>query len=318
MQAPPQDLALFGKLPAHGDFVRHNATGASVRAMDEWVRRGLYFAKSQARDALDGAYPQAPTSRFYFDPGTRDGALLGALHPSRDRVGRHFPFMAAIEIDPGGVEAVPLLPVQYASFLHQTATVVREAAAGEASMQEVIQRVRPVRTDAPATVQDRYDRFLRQTLLHELWERLWGYADDSRTYLLFKNLLDIVEPLQDGVPSRFPLVLRFPLSDDPEEQPFEAAFWMQLCLRLMGEPAAQPSFFWSEAAEGGTLLLTLRPPPVDLFLHLVDEEAETENVCRLEQMGTMTAVEAALAIPRRYGERLESRSLTLHDMLHSV
>lgn len=162
-----------------------------------------------------------------------------------------------------------------------------------------------------------YEQFLRRTTLQSLWERLWGYPDDSRTYLLFKNLLDIVLPLRSGVPTRFSLVFRFPLSEVAEEQAFEATFWMQLTLQLTRQ-TTQPSFFWVDAGDERALLFTLRPPPDDVLIHLMDPRADTENVCKLEQMGTMSAVQAALAIPSEYGTLIESDSVTLSDVLQQV
>jgi type VI secretion system protein ImpM len=316
MHVSTQDIALFGKLPDHGDFIRHHATGPLIRAMDDWLRQGLYLAKQQRVDGHRRSATQQPTTRFFFDPGTREGGLLGALHPSRDRVGRTFPFLAAVELEADSPDAVTLLPVAHETLLIETARMVHDAAQGAVSMDDLARDAhtpgRPV-SDARA----RYDDFLRRTTLQSLWERLWGYADDSRTYLLVKNLLDIVLPLRSGVPSRFSLVLRFPLSAT-EEDAFEASFWMHLVRRLVRQSTMTPSFFLVDAGEDAALLLSLRPPPDDLLMHLFDPQAETENVCRLEQMGSLSAVEAALAIPSEYGTMIESESLTLRDMLDRV
>lgn len=317
MHVSTQDLVLFGKVPDEGDFVRHNATGPVIRALDTWIRQGLYLAKSQGGLPQDGSPVQVPTTRFYFDPGSSEGALLGALHPSRDRVGRSFPFLAAAEVEAENVDAVTLLPITYRGLLDRTTQMVREAATGKASMDDLLQTSQQRGWSASRDASTQYDQFLRRTTLYALLERLWGYADDSRTYLLFKNLLDIVLPLRSGVPTRFSLVLRFPLSEVTEEQAFEATFWMQLTLQLTRQ-TTQPSFFWMDAGDERALLFTLRPPPDDVLIHLTDPRADTEHVCKLEQMGTMSAVQAALAIPSEYGTLIESDSVTLSDVLQQV
>lgn len=316
MHVSTQDIALFGKLPDHGDFVRHQATGPLIRAMDDWIRQGLYLAKQRRADGLDADPATRSATRFFFDPGSHDGGLLGALHPSHDRVGRTFPFLAAVEVQPTGRDEVPSLPIAYDALLTQTSRMVREAATAAISLDDAIRAPQP-RSQPASGAQARYDRFLQATTLRSLLERLWDYADDSRTYRLVKNVLDILLPLRDGVPDRFSLVLRFPLSDT-DERALEAAFWMQLTLRLIGPSDAAPSFFIVDGAEGGGLFLSLRPPPHDVLLHLFLDQADTDNVCRLEQMGSFTAVEAALAIPAKYGTMIESDTLTLQDMLNQL
>lgn len=82
----------YGKLPAHGDFVRSRADVAFVAAWDGWLQQG--FAASRATLAADweSAYQNAPIWRFCFGPNIcgRD-PMIGVMMPSQDRVGRRFP-----------------------------------------------------------------------------------------------------------------------------------------------------------------------------------------------------------------------------------
>jgi len=83
---------LFGKLPAHGDFVHRNLPTEFITVWDEWLQH--YIAGSQEQlgeDWLD-TYLTSPIWRFMFSEGVVDGsAWCGIMLPSVDRIGRYFP-----------------------------------------------------------------------------------------------------------------------------------------------------------------------------------------------------------------------------------
>lgn len=86
--SPP---AIWGKLPGHGDFVRHGVRHAEDEAWEAWLERegmlNLPAGKEPARIPIafvlpPAALPFAPR-RFVF----------GVILPSHDRVGRPFPLL---------------------------------------------------------------------------------------------------------------------------------------------------------------------------------------------------------------------------------
>lgn len=313
-------IALFGKLPSHGDFLRFNAGGATVRAMDDWLQRGLYFAKSQAHVDVNGGYEQVPTYRFYYDPGTTGQAMVGTMHFSQDRVGRKYPFVIASESVPDNdAHGWTTVPIRLERFYKSAAALTREAVEGVRDVQAIASQAMGLSSQMGGT-RMHLSTYLGQTPVKALWEQIWGFSGDSRKYLLFKNLLDILAPLQGDVPSRFSLVLRFPLGGAQEERTYQAGFWIALTMRLLRTSNLQPSFFWGDGdGETGTFLyFSLRTPPMDTLIHLINEAAETDNVCKLEEMGTLSALEAALAIPASVGQALEDEHLMLSDFLSRI
>ena len=98
--APPV-AGLFGKLPAHGDFVRRGWADATVDAIDHWLTETIATARS-ARDAeaFDAWMRAAPLWRG-FVPAGRLGpqALHLAIAPSIDRAGRLFAVAAGVAGD---------------------------------------------------------------------------------------------------------------------------------------------------------------------------------------------------------------------------
>ena len=87
----PARTGLFGKLPAHGDFVRRNLPRSFVAPWDAWLSAGL-LAAPNARWEL---------WRFHLAAGAcGPDAAAGVLAPSVDAVGRRFPLtLAALDVN---------------------------------------------------------------------------------------------------------------------------------------------------------------------------------------------------------------------------
>jgi type VI secretion system protein ImpM len=88
-------LALYGKLPALGDFVGRGLAGADREAIDAWLAEGLMRLQQRSERWLE-AYLVSPVWQFVIPAGRLcEQAVGGALMPSVDRVGRYFPLFVA-------------------------------------------------------------------------------------------------------------------------------------------------------------------------------------------------------------------------------
>ncbi|MEG3088583.1 type VI secretion system-associated protein TagF [Sphingomonas sp. PB4P5] len=87
---------LFGKLPAHGDFVSRGLAPDERDALDAWLSASLATAREAAGLAFDDWYDRAPPWRFVT------ATMAGSLTPSQDGAGRRFPLLLALR---GGGEA---------------------------------------------------------------------------------------------------------------------------------------------------------------------------------------------------------------------
>ena len=96
MPRPPGPW-LFGKIPAHGDFVSRGLPPPMHEALDLWLSGELAQARSRFAD-FDERYRQAGPWHFVsYDPaGAWSG---GALCPSVDAVGRRFPILVSVPVD---------------------------------------------------------------------------------------------------------------------------------------------------------------------------------------------------------------------------
>ena len=86
---------LFGKLPAHGDFVARGMSDADRDAWDAWGSLALGALRAAAGEGFEAAHVAAPPWRFVTR--SPDGWRAGALAPSIDAVGRRF--LLALGVD---------------------------------------------------------------------------------------------------------------------------------------------------------------------------------------------------------------------------
>jgi type VI secretion system protein ImpM len=84
---------LFGKMPAHGDFVSRGFALERREALDLWLTSEIASAREALGSDFDDLYGRAPPWRFVVPDGS--GWIGGALSPSVDGAGRKFPLLIA-------------------------------------------------------------------------------------------------------------------------------------------------------------------------------------------------------------------------------
>jgi len=92
----------WGKLPAHGDFLRAGLPDNVVSRLDRWVSEQMAAAQARHGDQFEALWHQAPTWYFTIRPDILENgyAVSGIWTPSIDAVGRCFPFVFLILHDP--------------------------------------------------------------------------------------------------------------------------------------------------------------------------------------------------------------------------
>lgn len=104
--APP---GLYGKLPAHGDFVIRNLPTSFVNEWDQWLQQLMTGTRERIGEEWLNIYLTSPLWRFALSPGVIDGSVwAGILMPSVDRVGRYFPFSIVLRL-PGATNPLEFI-----------------------------------------------------------------------------------------------------------------------------------------------------------------------------------------------------------------
>lgn len=116
MNLQQDTIGLFGKLPAHGDFVQRNLSAGFINVWDEWLQHFIAGTKEQLGENWLDVYLTSPLWRFVFSAGVvDDNNWTGIMIPSVDRVGRYYPF-SIIKMLPQNINPFEFIQVNTAWY----------------------------------------------------------------------------------------------------------------------------------------------------------------------------------------------------------
>jgi len=98
--------ALYGKLPAKGDFLSRNLPREFIDTWDEWLQSGMNASRQALGESWLETYLTSPLWRFALPAGICGvNAWCGVVMPSMDKVGRYFP-MAVVRMLPPAMSPI--------------------------------------------------------------------------------------------------------------------------------------------------------------------------------------------------------------------
>ncbi len=140
---PDSLTGLFGKLPAHGDFIHRNLPMDVVTTWDEWLQHFIAGTREQMGEAWLDIYLTSPLWRFVFTPGVIDThAWAGVLMPSVDRVGRYFPFSVLTRL-PGVLNPLEFLTL-HSDWFAQIEDIALSSLDGELMADDLMPQIEAV------------------------------------------------------------------------------------------------------------------------------------------------------------------------------
>lgn len=97
----------FGKLPAYNDFIKLNAAGNEILALDKWLQDGLIYSKNKLKNNLEKFYLDAMPYNFFYPFTGTDNFIIGICFPGMDRSNRIFPFLIFFVLSKDFLKDVP-------------------------------------------------------------------------------------------------------------------------------------------------------------------------------------------------------------------
>lgn len=144
-------LGLFGKIPAHGDFIERNLQRSFTLQWDDWLQRCIASSREQLGEHWLEIYLTSPIWRFCLSVGTVDSlAWSGILMPSVDSVGRYFPLTIAQPV-PGNTNPFDFLSEndQWYESVEQVALSALQSSLSADDLIHALHQIEPVKNCTP-------------------------------------------------------------------------------------------------------------------------------------------------------------------------
>lgn len=136
-------VGLFGKLPAHGDFIYRDLPSNFINTWDAWLQGFVGSSREQIGEQWLEVYLTSPIWRFAFSEGVIDQyTWAGIVLPSVDRVGRYFPFSIATRL-PGTTN--PLALINQSAWFESVESAALSALDGQLAIDNLVEEINRMR-----------------------------------------------------------------------------------------------------------------------------------------------------------------------------
>jgi type VI secretion system ImpM family protein len=314
----PVNVAVFGKTPRMGDFLRVGSGGPAGEALEQWVEQGLGLAEAKRGGAWPGIYSSGATYAFVFRPPRASAgkeALVGVIKPSVDAVGRRFPLVVYAPAMPRASVPWPhMLPIALGDFYDAAATLLMEAdsVTGIADMQAALRRVSPPNlADADRSAQE-YEAWAATTPLAQAWNVVYGGDQAMSVPRAVHTISEAVAPFRGEEAPATKLGLRLPLGPGGVAA---ASFWLDTVRRLARSPAEVRTCFWCFDGASGCAIVQLGDTPASTLGELWSPDANSDYLCDLTLPASVDVGRFLTKLPPHVAEALQSPHALVRDFL---
>ncbi len=310
-------VAVFGKTPRMGDFLRVGSAGRAGDSFDDWIQQGMAHAEAKRGAIWPAAYGSGALWAFIFRPprgaNVREG-LVGVMKPSVDAVGRRFPLVVAAPALSECVAPWPhVLPMAFGDFLEAAAATLfgSEQVESPADMQAALDRLpSPAPRDPEAAARD-YDGWAASTPLLQAWSVIYR-GDGLSVPRAMHTILEALAPFRGEEAPNTKLSLRLPLGAGGVAA---STFWIDTIRHLARSLAEVRTCFWSTDGDVGSILLQLGNTPPSSLGELWCPDANSEYTCDLTAPASVDVGRFLTALPPHLVEVLQSPVASVRDFL---
>jgi type VI secretion system protein ImpM len=267
-------IGYFGKIPAHGDFIKLTDDQAVLGMLDEWLVQVMTRLPANARWKLNYD-AMAPVGFAFVGPGRRH-ALAGHLVASHDSSGRRFPFLMMQTVDVAApahfLTRCPLAFGPLWEYLAAAAPRVLGAADPGACLQAL-----PVAQVALGEHDGALADFLASATVGALSTQL---ALPANRMILGLGLL--LQPVMHSRPSGLDHSLVLPLPDDGMARYAVAAFWLELVTPFIRRSGFDLVLFLTQVRGRPALVVGFGGAPAATLHALIDPLVAVDQQVHLE------------------------------------
>lgn len=275
----PATVGCFGKIPATGDFIRHNAGGDELAAFDRWMGAGMDATQRGLGPGFEAAY-QRSVGLFIFrgDPKGDElpqRGLVGAWAASGDNAGRHYPMVVFASYDYSQLCAAgPALPVALWRFFTSAYELATQGRAWTVDrFIERVQRLELPPLEDPVAAGASYTRWLGDNSMKALWET--GFGSDASRFWVMSNVVESVSPFKGQELPTAGLALRLPVGAGDA---YATAVWLDMIQRVCAFKSTLLNTFWTPQQ---TALIHVGPPQPGSLREIIAPTGAAEHVAEL-------------------------------------
>lgn len=288
-QPQPPEVNCYGKLPATGDFIRHNAMGPDNGAFDQWLQGSLNLAKQSMGDNFRTMYEPSVGLFIYRGDdagGEPDRGMIGCWAASGDSAGRSYPMVVSCSYDYDQLLGVgPALPIAVWPFLTAAYDLVTNGRG--LSVDEFLGRVRqiqPISLDQPEQALAGYRDWLANNQMRAFWETTFGTIE-PRHYVAHIIHASVEIFIGQECPQTN-LAIRFPIGPGDA---YAACVWMDMTLRMAKWQRTVLNAFWTPQHD---LVVHMGPPHVATYRELIAASGDAEHLTDLLRPPSIDAATA--------------------------
>jgi len=270
-------VGLYGKHPKAGDFLRHNANGAEIRELDQWLGNAVDTGK-RLLPRWSESYPSLFTASFVLDFEAAGRTLLGVMVPSQDSGGREFPLVVFATLDRGLARSHFAAMAHEAFFGAATRLLQRRNTMSRDELLRAVDGLSPPGRESLKAARQAHEAYLAETSWIAAFSTMFGINALVQRGKALGTMAGVAGSLRPG--GRMPRYgIRCPLGNSA--QAGNAGLWLELLgpvARSNGPPSAIWSLSW--------LVTYLRAPSAKAFSALLDPGWQDETICDLATAAT--------------------------------
>ncbi|WP_224363343.1 type VI secretion system-associated protein TagF [Hyalangium versicolor] len=298
-------VALLGKAPCQGDFIRWNAADPVSAQFHKWLEEG-HEAVRRANLTL----PAEPICFVYTAAGGRQ-ALVGMMAPSSDKVGRQFPLCVYVPLELGPVSGnAATLHGSHQAFFAEARKFLADAA--KLSADDLMKRLEGLGPHAAgdASAADTYRRRAVAAPASALVGQFTGDgAPPGAQYYAFRTFMMACAAERGKEPSKPGVTLDCPFPEVTGPYP-----WVEMARRMLQWRGMTPALFW-HMGPSPRLLVSLGPPSSTLLLHLAKREHSSMKLWPLRTKATNAIETAKQALNSKQRQALDDASSTAESVI---
>lgn len=298
-------VALLGKAPCQGDFIRWNAADPVSAQFHKWLEEG-HEAVRRANLALTAE----PICFVYTAAGGRQ-ALVGMMGPSSDKVGRQFPLTVFVPVDLGPASSnAATLYGSHQAFFAGARQLLADAA--KLSSDELAKRVEALGPHASgdSAAAETYRRKVNTAPASSLVKMFTGDgAAPGAQYYAFRTFMMACAAERGKEPSKPGVTLDCPFTDELGPYP-----WVEMARRMLQWRGMMPALFW-HGGPNPRLLVSLGPPSSTLLMHLAKPDHSSMKLWPLRTKAANAIETAKQALNANQRRALDDASSTAESLI---